>query len=162
MKHLLTLLFALLAINLQAQHTIKLGNKQSPKATLDQVAWIAGSWRGEAFGGQIEEVWAPPFGDSMMGSFKLVTDGKVQFYELCQIKAENGTLILRLKHFDGDLNGWEERDESEEFALVKLEKDKAYFNQFTFELVSKDQLNMYVVISDDGTTEEVEFKYFRY
>ncbi|WP_090258844.1 DUF6265 family protein [Roseivirga pacifica] len=162
MKHLLTLIFAFIASSLFAQKTIELGDAKSPKATLEQVAWIAGSWRGEAFGGQIEEVWTPPFGDSMMGSFKLVNNGKVTFYELCQIKAQNETLILRLKHFDGDLIGWEEKDESMEFPLVKLEKNKAYFDQFTFELVSENQLNMYVVISDNGKTEEVEFKYFRY
>ncbi|MCO6360893.1 DUF6265 family protein [Roseivirga pacifica] len=162
MKHLLTLIFAFFASSLFAQNTIELGDAMSPKATLEQVAWIAGSWRGEAFGGQIEEVWTPPFGDSMMGSFKLVNNDKVTFYELCQIKAQNETLILRLKHFDGDLIGWEEKDESMEFPLVKLEKNKAYFDQFTFELVSENQLNMYVVIRDNGKTEEVEFKYFRY
>ena len=79
---------ALLVISLTAfsQKTIALGDKTSPQATLSDVAWITGSWEGEAFGGQVQEVWAPPLGDSMMCAFKLVVDGKVEFYELCQIR----------------------------------------------------------------------------
>ncbi len=43
----------------------------SPEATLEDVSWIAGHWKGEAFGGIAEEIWSPPLGDSMMFVFKL-------------------------------------------------------------------------------------------
>ena len=57
-------------------------NSVSPEAKLSDVSWIAGHWKGEAFGGITEEIWSPPLGDSMMFSFKLVVDQKVVFYEI--------------------------------------------------------------------------------
>lgn len=133
----------------------------SPKASIEDFAWIAGHWKGEAFGGIVEELWSPPLGDSMMGSFKLVNDTKTTFYELEVIREVDETVILQIKHFHGDVKGWEEKDETVDFRLVQFEKNKAYFDGFTFQLVSEDELIMYVVISIEGNKEEVKFQYFR-
>lgn len=158
----LSFLLVLFSYSGLAQNTMRLGTNNPPKASLSEVAWIQGHWRGEAFGGITEEIWSPPLGDSMMGSFKLVTNGKTTFYEICQITSEEGSLILRLKHFNNDLTGWEEKNEREEFRLVKIEKDAAYFDGFTVKRISDNEIRMYVVISDDGSNNEVEFKYYRY
>lgn len=99
-----------------SQNTLKYNTEiGSPKATLNDISWIAGNWEGQQLGGNLEEIWMPPHGDSMLGSFKLVVDGKVQFYELMTISEVNETLILRIKHFNNNLSGWEEKDESEVF-----------------------------------------------
>jgi len=161
MRYFLSLALLLISLTAFSQKTIALGDKTSPQATLSDVAWIAGSWEGEAFGDQVQEVWSPPLGDSMMCAFKLVVDGKVEFYELCQIREENGSLVLRLKHFNGDLSGWEEKDETVEFKLVKVEKDIVYFDGFTVERVSKDKINMYVMVGEAGEESEVTFNYSR-
>lgn len=158
----ISLLFVLFSLTAFGQNTLKLGSNKSPKATLADVAWMSGHWRGEAFGGITEEIWSPPLGDSMMGSFKLVSEGKTTFYEICQIVEEQGSLSFRLKHFNGDLTGWEEKNEREEFPLVKVEKNAVYFDGFTIKRISENEIHMYVVISDEGETEEVEFKYFRF
>jgi hypothetical protein len=161
MRYFLSLALLVISLSAYSQKTIALGDKTSPQATLSDVAWITGSWEGEAFGGQVQEVWAPPLGDSMMCAFKLVVDGKVEFYELCQIREESGSLVLRLKHFNGDLKGWEEKDETVDFKLVKLEKDIVYFDGFTVERVSKDKINMHVMIGEAGEESEVTFNYSR-
>ncbi len=158
----LSLLFVLMSFTSFGQNTLKLGTNKSPKATLADVAWMSGHWRGEAFGGITEEIWSPPLGDSMMGSFKLVSEGKTTFYEICQIVEEQGSLSFRLKHFNSDLTGWEEKNEREEFPLVKVEKDAVYFDGFTIKRISENEIHMYVVISDEREAEEVEFKYFRF
>lgn len=101
-------------------------------------------------------------GDSMMCAFKLVVDGKVEFYELCQIREENGSLVPRLKHFNGDLSGWEEKNETVDFKLVKVEKDIVYFEGFTVERISKDKINMYVMVGEAGEESEVAFNYSRF
>lgn len=133
-----------------------------PKATLEDVSWVTGNWKGEAFGGIAEEIWSPPLGDSMMFVFKLVTEGKVQFYEVGHIQQRDETLILQLKHFHGSLKGWEEKDETVDFKLVKLEGDKIYFDDFTIERISENEINMYVVVGDeDGSSKEVKFNYKR-
>lgn len=48
-------------------------------ATLRDVAFIAGNWRGEMEGGVAEEDWKAPLGDNMMGMFRYVKDGKATF-----------------------------------------------------------------------------------
>ena len=135
---------------------------ESPKATLEDVQWIQGHWQGQAFGGIVEEIWSPPLGSSMMCVFKLVVDGKVKFYEIVTISEENNTLMLRLKHFSDNLVGWEEKDETIDFALVKVTENKVFFDGFTFEKIGEDEINVYVVISNEGKKEEAKFSYKRF
>lgn len=134
----------------------------SPKADLGAVAWIAGYWRGEAMGGVAEEIWSHPHGGSMMAAFKLTVNGVVKFYELETIVEQDETLLLRIKHFAADLHGWEARDESVDFRLVKMTADKVYFDGLTFEKVSDDEMNVYVIIGDEGQQKETKFNYRRY
>lgn len=134
----------------------------SPDANLSDVSWIQGHWIGEAFGGEVEEIWSPPLGDSMMFSFKLVVDDKVSFYELGGIRQVNNTLMFQLKHFNNDFKGWEEKNETVDAKLVKIEKNRIYFNNFTFEKVNENRMNIYVVISEkENEKQEVIFKYKR-
>ena len=133
---------------------------KSPEATLEDVSWIAGHWKGEAFGGVAEEIWSPPLGDSMMFVFKLVADGKVQFYEVGHIQQIGETLLLQLKHFHDSLKGWEEKDETVDFKLVEIDGNRVYFDGFTIEKISENEINMYVVVGEeDGTAKEVKFNY---
>jgi hypothetical protein len=155
-------LFCATVANAQSANTKVLGTSASPPATLKEVEWMAGHWRGEAFGGITEEIWSPPLGGSMMCSFKLVKDGKVSFYEIVALMEEAGSLIIRLKHFHGDLKGWEERDKTIDFPLVKLEGNRAYFDGMTFERVSGDELNVFVMIGKPGEEKEVLFNYKRF
>ncbi|MGW9684932.1 DUF6265 family protein [Flagellimonas sp. 2504JD1-5] len=142
-----------------AQNTLQLKeNQQSPDASLDDVSWITGHWKGEALGGIVEEIWSPPLGESMMFSFKLVNDGKVSFYEFGHIKQIDATLILQLKHFHGDLKGWETKDGTVDFKLVKLEKDKVFFEGLTMEKTSNHELRVFVVVN----SEELAFSYKRF
>ncbi len=160
MKNLMYTIFLASCIA-SAQNTLTFNESTtSPPASLDQMAWLAGHWKGEAFGGQVEEFWGPPSGNSMMFVFRMVKDGKVGFYEIGHIRQTGETLILQLKHFHADLSGWEEKDETVDFKLVKIQEDKAYFDNFTIEKVNDNEINMYVVIGDeDGRDEEVKFNY---
>lgn len=151
------------ALFCSAQNTISLGDgATSPKASLADVEWIAGHWKGEAFGGITEEIWSPPLGDSMMFVFKLVVDDTVQFYEAGGIRQVGESLLLQLKHFHGDFKGWEKKEQTVDFKLVKIEGNRIYFDDFTLEKVAEDEINIYVVISQkDGSQEEVKFNYKR-
>jgi len=151
--------FAMLSCAAQNTISFEEGTK-SPIAQLSDIAWMEGHWKGEAFGGIVEEIWSPPMGGSMMFSFKLVADGKVQFYELGHIQQIRETLILQLKHFHGDLKGWEEKDETVDFKLIKMTADRVYFDDFTLEKINENEINVYVVIGhEDGSSEEVKFNY---
>ncbi len=162
MKHISFLvIFLSITICKSQENTLKfIEGSKSPKATLTDVSWIQGHWRGEAFGGITEEIWSPPLGDSMMFSFKLVVDDKVQFYEAGGIREVDGTLRLQFKHFHNDFKGWEEKDEIMDYKLVKIENDKVYFDEFTFEKINENEINIYVVIDQgDGNIDEVKFNY---
>ncbi|MGS2738443.1 DUF6265 family protein [Sinomicrobium sp. M5D2P17] len=159
MKTLLFLYFIPMSIT-YAQHTVQWQeNSTSPAGQLSELSWISGHWQGTALGGVTEEVWGSPLGGSMMGSFKLVVNDVVKFYELCTISQQDETLLLRIKHFDKDLKGWEEKDESETFRLVRMEKDKAYFDGLTFEKTGKDEISIHVLFEESG--EEMTFQYKR-
>lgn len=160
---LLICLFICVSFACRAQNTKAFTEStEAPKATLANVSWIAGHWKGEAFGGITEEIWSPPLGDSMMFVFKIVAGGKVVFYEIGHIQEVQETLLLQLKHFHGDLKGWETKDETVDFKLVAMEGNRIYFDRFTIEKISATEINMYVVIgNDDGTSEEVKFNYKR-
>jgi len=160
MRLLFMLLFCF-SISSWGQNTLTLTEgSTSPNATLSDVSWVAGHWKGEAFGGIAEEIWSPPLGDSMMFVFKLAVEGKVQFYEVGHIQQTGETLILQLKHFHGSLKGWEEKDDTVDFKLVKLEPNKVFFDGFTIERISEKEINMYVVVGNkDGSSEEVKFNY---
>lgn len=165
MKNILILLSLLLPLTTMAQNpfpnTLEIDSTSiSPKANLEDISWIAGHWKGTAFGGDTEEIWSAPLGNSMMGSFKIVIDNEIQFYELMTISEENGTLMLRILHFDKSLNGWEEQGHPEEFPLVKISPNKVFFDGLTFEKISKKKINIYVIIDDEKQgTEEMNFPY---
>lgn len=145
-----------------AQETLQLSEgESSPKANLEEVSWIEGHWSGEAFGGIAEEIWSAPMGNSMMFVFRLVNDGKVSFYESGHIQQLDDSLILQLKHFDGNMKGWEEKDKTIDFKLVKLEPNKVFFEGLTMEKISEDQINVWVLIEEGSNTEEVLFAYKR-
>jgi len=145
-------------------NTIQLSeNATSPNASLNDVSWIQGHWKGEAFGGITEEIWSPPLGDSMMFVFRLISDNKVQFYEVGGIRQVDETLLMQLKHFHGDFKGWEEKDKTVDFKLVKIEDNNVYFEGLTFEKISDNEMNVYVVIEEkEGEHQELKFNYKRH
>lgn len=144
-----------------SEHILELDSlTTSPKAKIADVAWIAGEWRGKAFGGIVEENWSKPSGGSMMAAFKLTVDNKVRFYEIEIIREVKESLILQLKHFNGDLKGWETKDETVDFPLVKITDNAVYFDGMTFEKISDDEMNVYVLMTDKHKKKtEMKFNY---
>lgn len=142
-----------------AFHARRLGEAKSPPATLDQVAWLAGHWIGEGLGGVSEEMWSPPAGGAMMGNYRLLRDGAPVFYEFLLLVEENDTLILKLKHFDPDLAGWEEKADFVDFPLVAIEADAIHFDGLTYERQADGSMRIYLLLHgrDTGTVREEVF-----
>jgi hypothetical protein len=134
-----------------AFHARRLGEAKSPPATLDQVAWLAGHWVGEGLGGVSEELWSPPAGGAMMGTYRLLKDGAPVFYEFLLLAEENGTLILKLKHFNPDLTGWEEKADFVDFPLVAIEADAVHFDGLTYERQPDGSLRVYLLLRNRET-----------
>lgn len=154
MKNIITLLVLAISLNSFSQE------KKTLEPKLENIAWIAGTWHGEAFGGITEEIWSEPSGGSMMATFKLIVEGKVQFYEIEVIREIEDSLILQLKHFDSDLKGWETKNETVDFPLIEITETKVVFEGMTFEKVSSNEMNVYVDIkNENGSLETVKFNY---
>lgn len=133
-----------------------------PKASIDQLDWIAGHWKGDALGGQFEETWNPSKGGAMMGMFKQINDGKINFYELLTIVPKDDTLLLRLKHFKNDLVGWEEKEDSVEFPLVSISADEVKFDGLTFKKISSDEMHIVVLTKQkNGQEQKLKFECHR-
>lgn len=134
----------------------------SPNALLEDVAWIAGHWRGEAMGAMTEEIWSPPLGGSMMGSFKLAGPDSVVFYELMHIQQQGQTLMLQIRHFSGNLFAWEDKEETVDFRLVEITEDQVIFDGLTFQRISDEEMIVYVQIGEGNEVSEVGFEYRLY
>jgi hypothetical protein len=154
MKNRIFIILLLICSAIYAQEEKEL----EPK--LQNISWISGNWKGEAFGGFTEENWSEPSGDSMMAAFKLIVNNKVAFYEIEIIREVENTLILQLKHFNNDLKGWETKDETVDFPLKKVTETKVIFEGMVFEKINETEMNIYVDIhQENGTVETVKFNY---
>ncbi|WP_164931250.1 DUF6265 family protein [Erythrobacter sp. HKB08] len=125
---------AMWALPLGAQET-RVGEEgfESPPATLAQMDWLVGQWAGKGIGdAPAMESWLPPTGGTMVGTFVQESgEGGIQFTEHLYLMEEEGTLVLRLKHFNADLTGWEEKADMLTFRLVAIEDCAAYFHALT-------------------------------
>lgn len=137
-------------------------SEPQPVASLADLAWLAGHWRGPGLGGVSEEVWTAPDGGSMMGMYRLIQDGAVVLYELMIVRPAGESLTLTLKHFNPDLTGWEQREEVREFPLVRLTPSEASFDGLTIRRTGPDSLEVFLAIrGQDGVMREEAFRYSR-
>lgn len=145
------------------ENTMRLDETSRPAgASIDDVAWLAGHWRGEGLGASAEEIWLPPLGKRMSAVFRLSREGSVEFYEIVTLVEEEGTLVLRLKHFGPDLVGWEEKDQTVDFRLVRMDPATAWFDGFTVRRLHQDEMHIWVALDRGGESpQEAHFRYRR-
>jgi hypothetical protein len=138
-------LLTLIAGTLSSQEDVR-------KFNLKNIDWLVGHWQGPGFGGICEEVWQPETAGSMVGTFKLSVKGAPQFYEMMVITIDSTGPALRLKHFNSDLTGWEEKDQVVTFEFESAGKNEVTFGATTYKLVGEDSLHIMVKVkSGDGT-----------
>lgn len=136
--------------------------RPAPEATVDELAWLAGSWIGEGLGGTVREVYSPPMGGIMTGHFIYQRGDEPGFFEILSIAEVDGSLVYRLKHFNPDLTGWEEKGEVVEFPLVDREDDAFFFNGLTIRKEGEDGMVAAVRIDrGDAGIGEAVFRYRR-
>lgn len=107
-----------------------------PAAKVQDLAWLEGAWTGKGIQeAPATEVYSAPAGGRIVGHFEqLKPDGSVMFYEIMQIVEVEGSLQYRLKHFNADLVGWEEKAQVQTFTLVAVEDGAWYFNGLTIKM----------------------------
>jgi len=168
MKKLLiaTLLLCMAQLSLaqsqRTEHTFKLDDPgDRPTATLDDVSWLVGNWSGEAFGNTFEQSWNPASAGSMIGFFKLMDSDAVVFYELLLLVEEEGSLSLKVKHFNADFSAWEEKTDYTNFRFIKSEEDAVHFSGISFYRIDKDTMHGYIVFRSGEEVREEKLVYRR-
>jgi hypothetical protein len=164
------LLGIVLASPVAAQHaltpnTLRLAPGQSsPPATIADMAWLTGHWLGEGLGGHFEEVWTAPKKGVMLGLYRGLKDDAPVFYEILTISEVSGSLEVRLRHFNPDLKGWEEKDQTVAMPFVARRDGLLHFDGMAFKPEGPDAVTVYLAIEDRKTGKpprEVVFQYRR-
>lgn len=146
----------------RTEHTLHLDDPDArPPATLDDVSWLVGSWVGDAFGSTFEQVWNPPSAGSMVGFFKLMSDGEVGFYELLLLVEEEGSLSLKVKHFSADFTAWEDKSDHVTFRFIGAEPDALHFSGISFFRVDADTMHAYLAMRRGDEVHEEQLVYRR-
>lgn len=145
---------ALIAAPAAAQErTRSLGTATPPPASIEDLAWLAGSWTGTAMGAPVTETYSAPLGGRITGHF-VMADGKggTAFTEIIDYVPVGRSIAYRVRHFNPDMTGWEDRTgKPVVFALVATGKDRWFFDGMTIERTGPDALTIWVRI--DGKDE---------
>ena len=140
---------------------------QQLKASVNDLAFMSGTWFVKHEWGDMEEFWGPPMGNCMVSSYRCVKDGKVVFYEFVVIEQNGDIPVMKLRHFNPGSIGWEEKDAALDYPLISFEKNKAVFGpkdqslKLSYALIS-DKLE--VVLEEKnkkGEWENIPFHYER-
>jgi hypothetical protein len=125
--------------------------KPKREAAIEDFAWLAGHWRGEGFGGVCEEVWSAPLAGTMMGTFRLVRDDEVQFYEILLLGRDERGFSLRVKHFSKEFVAWEEKADAIRFDLESVGDSSALFESLRMNR-SGDDLAIEILMERGGAS----------
>ncbi len=128
---------------------------------IEAAAWLAGRWVGTGFGGEMEETWAPPIGGQMIGHFRYWRAGEPQFYEIMMMDVADGGVRMRVKHFNPDFVGWEEKDGWVTFEPVSVGPDALVFNGLIIRRESAHRIVMTLRLRRGDVVEEETLRFER-
>ncbi len=137
---------------------------ESPPATIADASWLIGRWSGPGIGGaDSQESWLPPSGGTMVGTFVQQTeDGGIMFTEHMYLMEQDGSLAIKLKHFNPDLTGWEDKEGMVTFRLLSAEPCALYFNALTYRCDGEGGMVVAVRMESDAPEpQELLFRFAR-
>ncbi|MGM0944301.1 MAG: DUF6265 family protein [Bacteroidota bacterium] len=160
MKSIFPFVFFLsMALICQGQEVKTASEHQIPgKGKISELQWLVGYWTGTGLGGECEEVWMPAVDGQMIGTFRFWKEGKLIFSEFMHLIQEEESITLKLKHFNPDLSGWEEKEEWTTFSLIELGEEKAWFEGLTMERKG-EKLLISVELGEKGVSRIEKFSY---
>lgn len=133
-------LIAFLIVN----STLFLSVHAEDAVSIEDFAFLTGSWAGTGMGGESEEVWMPPSAGRMFGIFKQSSAEGLIFTEFMEITEVDGEFILRLKHFNPDFTGWEEKEDYLTFKLESVSENQATFGSLRYEVIESTHLKIHL------------------
>jgi hypothetical protein len=77
------------------------------------------------------------------------------------LTVEDGTLSLKVKHFNADFTAWEDKPDYVNFKLVKFSGDELHFGGISFYKRSDDTMDAYIVMRNGDEVSEQHMTYER-
>ncbi len=152
------LVFTLLSVSDNSKSEQKLNPTHAP-FNIQDYSWLVGSWTGDGFGGISHETWAEPVNGTMMGMYRHINaKGELVFYEFLLLD-ETG---MRLKHFNPDLTGWEEKDDMTTFEMISFSKDKIEMKGLILEKKSDTEMVISLKMKRNGESHTEVFNMKRW
>lgn len=139
------------------------------KPTLNDFAWLAGRWQG-AWGPRIaQQVWMPPKGGVMSGTFQEVENDSTLVIELFTMVQKPDGIKLYFRHFTSTLAPWEASTPTVLNLTSSTPKSIEFDNPVDGEpkraIISKIDADTYVsrseIVPEKGDTQIVEITYHR-
>jgi Domain of unknown function (DUF6265) len=103
------------------------GAQHAPATVVNSLDFLTGRWLSEQPTEVQEENWSPVIGNSMTGSFRIVKNGRPVFYEFWVVEVDASRPVLKLKHFNANLAGWEEKNAITKLPLLSTADGDAVF-----------------------------------
>lgn len=129
------------------------------EVSIDDFKFLTGTWIGAGMGGKSEEMWMPPADGRLFGIFKQSSDEGLIFSEFMEITEVDGEFVLRLKHFNPDFSGWEDKTEHVTFRLKSVGVDQADFGSLRYEVLDGNTLQIQLDMrAGDGSTSTEVFE----
>ena len=92
-------------------------------ATLSDLHWMVGSWRGSLGGMQVEESWSEAAGGTMSTVVRITADGTTRMIELIVIREQQNSMVLHLRQFSPAL----ENRLAQDMTLHSLAPERVVF-----------------------------------
>ncbi len=131
-------------------------NAQPGETGIEDFAFLTGYWSGTGMGGKSEEMWMPPSDGRMFGIFKQSNESGLIFTEFMEITQADGEFVLRLKHFNPDFSGWEEKTEHLTFSLEGSSENSADFGSLRYKVNATDALQIELDMRQQAGTVKTE------
>ncbi len=105
-----------------------------PAATLKLVEGLAGRWLGDSASGPMEAMFSEARHGKMVGHIIYWNDEGYRLIELAAYEERGDSVVYRVKHFNTDLVGVQEKDVTVDRPLIAVENGIAYFKDMTVAL----------------------------
>ncbi len=139
------------------------------KPTLNDFAWLAGRWQG-AWGPRVaQQVWMPPKGGVMSGTFQLVENDSTLVIELFTLVQKPDGIKLYFRHFTPTLAPWETSTPTVLNLTSSTPKAIEFDNPVDGEpkraIIRKIDADTYIsrseIVPEKGDTQIIEITYHR-
>jgi len=129
--------------------------------SLQQLSWLEGCWKGTGLGGEVEECWLSSPDNRMTSVFQMTEEGVQRFTEIVMIAEFDGSLGMRVKHFDAAFTQWDSDNVvGITFPFVEIGENFIQFEGLRYELID-DACHVTLDMHSGEEIKQVGFVYKR-